>query len=216
MVPSSHSFVGMKPYLPKFCSLCESFPVFDHFFCNYCSRRVRDFLICPQWRGLKKISVFSLIQWDSGAEAPCRGLLYKVKEVRDVSFFDFFAAQFISQVNSELFKNAVFVSVPSSTGRFHSALMARCLSDLTGGDVCHGLQLDSFGRQPGLSRMQRLKRKVRSGEGVNLHSYNTVFLVDDVVTTGSTLLACVQALRPLNKVYGLTLFNRHLSTDVAS
>ncbi len=125
----------------------------------------------------------------------------------------------IGALPAEFFLEGIFIPIPSSTGRKHSELLAKALSEWTGLEMLNGLDISGKERQPGKSKQDRKARKIEfKSEEIKkfLLSYKTVILVDDVVTTGSTMEAASRTLNRSQRVYGLTLFRRDLSTKFAT
>jgi len=172
---------------------------------------MRHALPRPRWERIEELSVFSLIAWGRDNETPCRALLYDLKESQDLRLFRFWSREWVRRLPPDTFHNAVLVPVPSSTGRLHSFLLARCLAETTGLEMVEALALGKEERQPGKSRRERMKRRLRLKEGVDLLSYKSVLLIDDVTTSGATLLGCKKALRGSQKVAALTVFRREPS-----
>jgi ComF family protein len=96
----------------------------------------------------------------------------------------------------------VLVAVPTTRRRrltrgFDQAgFLARAISERTGRPVVPALRRTSEAVQQGLSRTHRLRAERRFAyAGGSYEEPRTVVLLDDVVTTGSTLAECVAALR---------------------
>lgn len=163
------------------------------------------------------MTVFSLMNWRN-KDLASEEILYEVKENQSPLLLHPFAKRMISFLDPKLFTRAALLPIPSSTGRKHSQLLAESLSLLAGAAILDGLILFEKDRQPGKGRQERRQRKIGASPALlrELHSYTTVLLIDDVVTSGGTMEAARKALGIDPKVYGLTLFSRVLSTEFAS
>lgn len=205
-----------------FCCLCTAWTKSEPPLCSHCWNLFFQHQNGVHWRRVKQLSVISLVEWGESFELANRTLVYHLKESRNPNDFFEFARLLILRLPKELLEDSLFIPIPSSTGRRHSTLLASALSQLTGRPVAELLKLNGNTptRQPGLSRAERKKRSFTiANPGDNLPYYKTVLLVDDVVTTGASLLGAQIALEALDqspeRVLGLALFDRVLRTTFA-
>lgn len=124
----------------------------------------------------------------------------------------------------------VFVPVPLHTERLHergynqAALLARCLAKKLGFPYAELLERGrDTGHQAQLKeRMERSKNmedafliSTKMASSLPIFAGYSIVLVDDIVTTGSTLLACAKVLRGagFESVMALTLADREKTMD---
>jgi len=143
-----------------------------------------------------------------------RKLLTAYKFNKQLSIANFFAQKVLSLINSEaLLKDAVLVPVPPRPGKIkHSGwdqvdYLIRAIGKLSNIHISRVLKRRKSKVQKELNRMERLenlKGRIYTESSVP----ETALIIDDVITTGSTMEVCAQVLKEAGakRVYGLCLF----------
>jgi len=181
---------------PPFCWGCGVDALPDQPLCAGCRRELR--WLGPEAVALGGVVVWAPVAYDGPAKSLVRGLKYRGAP----GLSEPMAAQIAAGAPPELIAAGVaLVPVPLHPRRrrrrgFNQAeRIAAALARRTGLEVADCLvRAGSARHQVGRGRAERLERPggaVRVADGVPANA----LLVDDVVTTGSTLAACAEALR---------------------
>jgi len=144
-----------------------------------------------------------------------RKLLTEYKFRKNLSLGDFFAEKVIRVIEYEPFlKDAVLVPVPPRPGKIKDSgwdqveHLIKRINKISGGfPVNRCLKRIKSRVQKSLTRAQRLdnlKGRIIAAE----KAPKNAIIIDDVITTGSTMEVCAQALKAAGaeKVYGICLF----------
>lgn len=217
---------------PKFCVGCGAWGVY---LCRSCYAKLQftDFPLCPGC--MKKIATLSvhskcrektnldgLIAMTS-FDGPIKML---ITDIKYSYYFDemhtlaVLFGHYLRQSSPTSLKSGVLVPVPIhrekqwERGFNQSELLAKELSQMLHlpYDPKCLVKRRKTPSQAGLDRQERLKNVANAFETRSpLLPSSTIFLVDDVVTTGSTLSACAKSLKKAGagKVYGLAIAHGH-------
>jgi len=144
-----------------------------------------------------------------------RKLLSAYKFAKNLALADFFAEKVLELIKDEpLLKDAFLVPVPPRPGKIKTAgwdqidCLAKRLEKLNRGlNIRRCLNRGKSGVQKRLGRADRMEN-LKGRIIVNGNVPKTVLVIDDVITTGSTMEVCSAALKEggAEKVYGLCLF----------
>jgi len=144
-----------------------------------------------------------------------RKLLTAYKFEKKLPVADFFAEKIAEVIKNEpLLENAVIIPVPPRPGKIKEAgwdqvdyLVKRLKKYLPGASVSHILKRGKSKVQKQLNRLERLEN-LKGRIKINGNAPNTVLVIDDVVTTGSTMEVCSKVLKEggAQIVYGICLF----------
>jgi len=144
-----------------------------------------------------------------------RKLLTAYKFEKKLTVADFFAEKITELIKNEpLLENAVIVPVPPRPGKIKEAgwdqvdyLVKRLKKYLPEASVSRILKRDKSKVQKQLNRSQRLEN-LKGRVKIIGNAPNTVLIIDDVITTGSTMEVCTNVLKEggTQKVYCICLF----------
>lgn len=183
---------------PPLCLACQGPASVHQPLCRGCLGELR-------WLSVDQPSGAGLAVWAAVSyEGPARALVRALKFRGAVALVDAMAAQMAANAPPGLLEGRSLVPVPLHPARrrrrgFNQALeIARALSRRAGLPVADCLERVSggaHGSQVGMGREERLGAlagsfRMRAGAAVPMRA----LLVDDVITTGSTLGACASAL----------------------
>lgn len=213
--------VGCKTLGSYLCSNCFSYLSFTTTeICLLCGRGSFDGLTHPYCKGKYTIDgAFSSIKYERTAKR----LIYAFKYKPYVTDLQSLLGELLYEglLQKELFVKhcqthlAVFVPIPlhkrrlQKRGYNQADILAKILSEKFGIAIIPLLKrVKHTNSQVGLSAKER-KENIQGAFAIkeNWHPDMSVFLVDDVLTTGSTLLEAASVLKKngCKKVYGVTL-----------
>lgn len=149
---------------------------------------------------------YHLVQYDKTPDTVIKNLLYNMKYYDRKLVADTVAQEMLKEFCSRIeYRNVVISYVPRSPsnikryGHDQSLNIARSLSALTGYEIADVLFHAGTVDQKGLSTRLREKNAKRSYRIINgagaLVKNKTVILVDDVLTTGSSVTRCAHLLK---------------------
>ena len=156
-----------------------------------------------------KISISSLIDWPSKASDSLSLAVHLLKLAAAKPAWKFFAMRFAEKIRLDLINeiDSVLVPIPGhKPGSTHTEYFSQFLSEILGlrkiNLICAGqpmgLQVQAT-EQKKLTKQQRISRpsnfyvdftRINDLEGVK-----NLILIDDIVTTGATLVSCVDLLQ---------------------
>lgn len=206
------------------CLKCGSIWVQDNYFCARCSR---DFLQQHFGRIQNELSnnigVISLIQWNKNQSDALSELVYLLKTRTSYFAWKKYVQSFEDEICElvDAKENTVLIPVPGSRKSFHTNYFAEAVQTITG---CASLSALNKPVNLGMQKTKSLNERRRIVIHVNedfteqLLKANKIVLIDDILTTGATLNACVSALsdfyfkngKPPKQISALTLFYRPL------
>ena len=144
-----------------------------------------------------------------------RKLLVSYKFSKNPPLTDFIAKKLIDAITGDSdLKDAIIVPVPPRAGKIKSLgwdqvdyLIKRLMKISKEIKICRCLKRKKSKIQKQLSRRERLKN-LKGKIYLYKTPPKTVLIIDDVITTGSTMEVCAEVLKKggAKKVYGLSLF----------
>jgi len=144
-----------------------------------------------------------------------RKLLHAYKFAKNLALASFFAEKILEVIKADtVLQDAVIVPVPPRPGKIKETgwdqveyLVKQILKLSKESVVCRCLQRRKSKVQKTLDRKERMEN-MRGRIYLQKPPPKTALVIDDVITTGSTLEACLEVLREggAEKVYGLCLF----------
>ena len=196
------------------CIRCGSYFPSLMFCCKTCSQfllyRFENFK--TETDPSNRVSVSSLIDWPPNASASLSTAVHLLKLASAKPAWKFLAAKFVEQlvenidVSTLKTSETILVPVPGhKPGSTHTEYFAQSLSDLLGIPKINLLNSGQFenhdqpAEQKKLNKRQRLSRQsnfyVDFTKLNNLDNVKNLILIDDIVTTGATLVSCVDIIK---------------------
>jgi ComF family protein len=187
--------------------------------CNLCGKPLiseRDICLSCRNQGAKIYDRLWVIFPYTGIY---RKLLQAYKFGKNLALASFFAQRVLEVIDANpVLQDAVIVPVPPRPGKIKETgwdqvdyLLKQILKQSNGRIVCHCLKRRKSKVQKRLDRkerMENMKGRIFLHNAAQIAAPKTVLIIDDVITTGSTLEVCSEVLKEggAEKVYGLCLF----------
>ncbi|PIS10519.1 MAG: hypothetical protein COT73_08945 [Bdellovibrio sp. CG10_big_fil_rev_8_21_14_0_10_47_8] len=191
--------------------------------CHHCGRwdgRPSLYCICCEnllWKThpavsvdwVQDIRVSYLFHWVPDSDRQVSRLLLSLKGGRPQSAIQFYCEQFLAraEICGDL-RNSILVPCPSHRGRDHALVLAEEFSKVL--DIPVHLALERAS-DPGQQRRLdlRSREKIRFKSCSNLREKHVIF-IDDIVTTGATVMAARRAMKGISGFEVWTLARRRL------
>lgn len=206
------------------CFRCGSFFVEQHLFCEECFDHVISCRLNLKLREIefegKIIKHLFLFEWIPGESDLISKMIYQLKKDRCRRALNFYAQLLIKQAQMLGFElgpyNCVLPLPGSAKNSLHSTIIAKQIAldlGLMDAEVFQKKPYETQQKQRSLWQRQKLKVQVEPLQVCELITELscdklTPIYVDDVLTTGSTLKASIEALGPQNTGCVITLFYR--------
>lgn len=197
------------------CIQCGSFAVREALICRNCEKAVFDTAFDPiEFRSeVRGVSTVSLFQWRRDQNRILNRLALSLKGSRQKKAWDYFGERLLERwlKVERVAKSAVFVPCPSHNGEpDHAFWLAYSLSKRTGLPLRSCLERTDAKEQKRLSLSERQRQSVSKFrlKSDMSEKFSYVYFVDDIITTGSTVLAAQNVLKKVGHVKGISLLIR--------
>lgn len=202
------------------CIQCGSFGFRPSLLCIHCENNLEKaasdgICIFSEVRGVQCLGLY---RWRRDRNRILNRLAVALKGTKQADAWKYYAERFLGEwVLSEVIsRDAVFVPCPAKNGgQDHAYLFARALSRLTGLPLAPLLELIDVTEQKRLTKLERQQRaesRFRINkliyEKFSLNKVRTIYFVDDIITSGSTLHAAHTQLKKLGHVKAISLIIR--------
>lgn len=204
------------------CLHCGCYNLFSNSgFCSYCFEKLRQQYFHDQLKPYT--NVISLINWVPNKSDAISNLITILKEHRHPEYIEFYSALLAKLIvtNPEFTGPCLLIPIPGSTKtRNLSLLLANKISQIISTECCDVLVRTEISQTPSYTLEQKRKSKLarkqiqytldeKFTDKVDIDlSKTTVLLIDDVITTGSSMLAAQKTLSNARKMIGITLAYR--------
>jgi competence protein ComFC len=143
---------------------------------------------------IQGIKLKTLMIWNPNQSDLLSNLIIQLKHSDDKTW-SILAQEFLMSRNSDFADEAILVSLASEDNKSHGQMWGQGLSELTGIPHIMGLtKVHESRSQKGKNRSQRQNLELQLIVDISVLKNRRVIFVDDVVTTGATLLAAHKAL----------------------
>lgn len=207
------------------CIRCGSYFVEENYFCLKCTNQFLPTYFEKKIINYNQlIQVTSFIQWKKNESQALSELIYLLKTKNSDLAWAWFTRAFEAEICDLIVPNptSVLVPVPGSKISHHTFNFSRAIQNLTGCRMMPLLQkaLDQK-NQKSKTAIERSNIQFELNEEFteNLQGVRQIYLIDDVVTTGSTLKNISNTIRQslsldqqqVLEIRGITLFYREKS-----
>jgi len=183
--------------------------------CNLCGKPlISEIDICLSCRN-RSVKTFDRLWVIFPYTGMYRKLLHAYKFAKNLALASFFAEKVLEVINADpVLQDAVIVPVPPRPGKIKETgwdqveyLIKQILTLSKESLVCRCLKRRKSKVQKKLDRKERMEN-MKGRICLRKAPPKTALVIDDVITTGSTLEACSEVLKEggAEKVYGLCLF----------
>ncbi|MBQ4561074.1 MAG: ComF family protein [Clostridia bacterium] len=149
---------------------------------------------------------YHLVQYDKKADTIIKRLIYKMKSSRRNLLYYTVAQEMYTELFPRIeYTDLILTYVPRSKanitkyGHDHALRLTLSLSELSGIEIAHMLSHSGNSNQKKLNVLQRQQNAQKSYNIIkgakNLINGKNVILIDDVMTTGSTVTRCAKLLK---------------------
>ena len=159
-----------------------------------------------------------LYSWERDRNRILNRLSLALKGPKQSESWRYFAERFLQEwMKYEVIeKNSIIVPCPAMEGKLdHAFLFARSISTITGIKLMPILERIDAKEQKQLTRVDRTRSsrakyqiRLEYNEKFSQIKAKTVYFVDDIVTTGSTIHAVEVLLKPIGRVKAIALIIR--------
>jgi len=203
------------------CKRCQKYIKTHRSECGYCrkiSRKFKTHKDCKRYFPLEKLIV--AVEYNQ----PVRKIIHSLKYRYIKSLTHFLSQKMVEAFNNsgeEIQKNSVIVPVPLHKKKFRqrgfnqAELISTAISVSLSIPVIEALKRTVYTLpQASLNkerRIKNLKNVFVLDQNISLHPLTRFVIVDDVVTTGTTITSCAYVLKhyfPFSKIYGLVFARR--------
>lgn len=211
------SCAGCGSWGERYCPTCfEETKLISNPICQICGDKLHhpDDVVCARCRN-EKVAFSAIRSWAEFVE-PLQSAIHKLKYRQDRGLGEILAEPLVDLVKKYRWGIDLIIPVPldairrNERGYNQAALLARPISWRTGIPYSdQALFRDKITRQQvGLSMSERAENMAGAFRAIDRWAKEkTILVIDDVITTGSTINACAHALiaAGARRVYGMTL-----------
>lgn len=165
--------------------------------CSKCRKYLVEKFRSNQKINIQSVPLTSLMNWNPYQSDLLSNLILNLKKSHDHTW-KYFAEDFLINKSDEIRDQSILISLASEKGKDHGQMWGRALSELTGiphhTALSKTFKLNSSQPQKQKNRSQRQGLELQLIVDISVLKNKNVIFVDDVVTTGATLLAARKAL----------------------
>ncbi len=201
----------------KNCANCGSYRAKESLLCEICEENLFKYS-CPNGihlHEINKISCFSLFSWERDQNKILNKLILELKGTAKKEAWLFYARIMYYELVHLLKSKEKLIIVPCpnfSQKEDHSGLFAKGLARLLDCEVIQAIHVKSSFKSKELSKIERLNnlndRFEANGELIEKitgKDKTKILFVDDVITTGATLLAMSDFYKEFQSIIGISL-----------
>lgn len=215
----------LKQYLYNpVCLSCGSLFVKSHLFCDDCfARKIHPIADLKKKTLIDKFEAYYLMNWIPFESDMLSETVYRMKSDKCFLAWDFYAERAAEELAEHLNIEQIDYIVPipgSKKTSLHSHVFAQIL-----GRSLRKPILDILVKTQTTTEQKRKNKTQRFNKSIRLHEQFTsrlgllqlskahILVVDDILTTGSSFIQSVEALRAVRKATLLTLFHRTANSN---
>lgn len=212
-------------YTPN-CLSCGSYFVQNHLFCSHCYHvKLEPRLDLQKHVFEKNKAAYSLFEWNPGESDLLSEMVYRFKSNRSVLAWNHYGQLAIKALSYEIDLTEIDYIIPvpgSKKSSVHALVFSQIISEMYKKPIVDILKKSKpesgKAEQKLRSKEQRSKNQFALREEFTQNfdylelKNKQVLLVDDIITTGSSFIQCMEVLGPMKPSVMLTLFYRTINS----